>query len=181
MRPTHPFFRGPLAPGDLVPCPSHEHQSKHFDRERWPSVSWHCHRLLPPSSCCLSPFLEEHDMEQSIPSVRSHTHKQKHPETNRVCSPLRRSSRRQRMPWGRKPKSHHLTPDESKWDLSSRFRFPLKILISLEVVGGGPEQSPQEPHNHHMVRHLTISLVKNTDSKNYFTAHKELILPLLWS
>lgn len=93
MRPTHPFFGGPLAPGDLVPCPSHEHQSKHFDRKRWPSVSRHHHRLLPPSPCCWSPFLEEHDVEQSIPGVRSHTHKQKHPETSRVCSPLRRNSR----------------------------------------------------------------------------------------
>ena len=131
MRPTHPFFRGPLASEDLVPCPSHEHQSKHFDRKRWPSVSWHCHHLLPPSLCCLSPFLEEHDVEKSIPSVRSYTHEQKHLETEYLQS-IRSSSRKAENVLRQEVQEsppHPTSPSET-WVPDSiffwKFSFPLR-------------------------------------------------------
>lgn len=133
MRPTHPFFWGPLAPEDLVPCPSHEHQSKHFDRKRWPSVSWHCHCLLPPLSCCLSPLLQEHEVEQSIPSVRSYTHEQKHPDKS-ICSPFAVAAGNRRMSWDRKSKSHLLT---RRVQVGPEFPIPFSFENSHFPWGGG--------------------------------------------
>lgn len=138
-----------------VICPSYEKSQQALWRKEVVGCLSPLSLSSLASDCCLSQFMDGHNIEYNTHGVKCYTHRHTHAQTSGdqlQCLQLVPSSSAAiwswRISWDVKSKRKLLITPESKFELISQFHFP------FEVVREEPKQSPYEPCNNQNHSHF---------------------------